>query len=50
VEIVAPSDMMDGRSADQEAALEAREFIPRASWRIGQIASGFYGPFREAVG
>ncbi len=50
-DIVAPSDMMDGRVAAIRAALEAESF---ANVQImaysAKYASGFYGPFRDAVG
>ena len=51
VDIVSPSDMMDGRVGKLRAALDARGFI-----RVGilaysaKYASAFYGPFRDAVG
>jgi porphobilinogen synthase len=51
VDIVAPSDMMDGRIAAIRAALEARRFIhTRIMAYSAKYASAFYGPFRDAVG
>jgi porphobilinogen synthase len=51
VDIVAPSDMMDGRIGRIRSALEAREFIhTRIMAYSAKYASGFYGPFRDAVG
>jgi len=51
VDIVAPSDMMDGRIGRIRAALEEREFIhTRIMAYSAKYASGFYGPFRDAVG
>lgn len=49
-DIVAPSDMMDGRVAAIRAALDARKFfnIPIMSY-AAKYASSFYGPFREAA-
>jgi len=51
VDIVAPSDMMDGRVASIRAALDQAGFIdtPILSY-AAKFASGFYGPFREAAG
>ena len=50
-DIVAPSDMMDGRVAAIRAALEAEAF-PNVQIMAysAKYASGFYGPFRDAVG
>ncbi len=50
-DIVAPSDMMDGRIAAIRAALE-RERYPhtRILAYAAKYASSFYGPFRDAVG
>src|SRR5260221_6099878 len=43
--------MMDGRIARIRSALEAREFIhTRIMAYSAKYASGFYGPFRDAVG
>jgi porphobilinogen synthase len=51
VDIVAPSDMMDGRIGAIRAALDARKFIhTRIMAYSAKYASGFYGPFRDAVG
>ena len=50
VEIIAPSDMMDGRVAAIRKALDQAELIntPILSY-AAKFASGFYGPFREAA-
>jgi len=51
VDIVAPSDMMDGRIGRIRAALEAENFIhTRIMAYSAKYASGYYGPFRDAVG
>ena len=51
VDIVAPSDMMDGRIGDIRQALEARGLIyTRIMAYSAKYASAFYGPFRDAVG
>ena len=51
VDIVAPSDMMDGRVGAIRAALDARHFIhTRIMAYSAKYASAFYGPFRDAVG
>ena len=51
VDIVAPSDMMDGRIGRIRAALDQRQFIhTRIMAYSAKYASGFYGPFRDAVG
>jgi porphobilinogen synthase len=49
-DIVAPSDMMDGRVAAIRQALDARGLTEIAilSYAV-KYASGFYGPFREAA-
>jgi porphobilinogen synthase len=49
-DIVAPSDMMDGRVAAIRAALDKNGFIdtPIMSY-AAKFASAFYGPFREAA-
>jgi porphobilinogen synthase len=49
-DIVAPSDMMDGRVAAMRAALDAKGFskTPILSY-AAKYASAFYGPFREAA-
>ena len=50
VDIVAPSDMMDGRVGRIRAALEKAGHIhTRIMAYSAKYASGFYGPFREAV-
>ena len=51
VDIVAPSDMMDGRIGRIRAALEKAGHIhTRIMAYSAKYASGFYGPFRDAVG
>jgi porphobilinogen synthase len=51
VDIVAPSDMMDGRIGAIRAALEAENLIhTRIMAYSAKYASAFYGPFRDAVG
>jgi len=51
VDIVAPSDMMDGRIGAIRAALEVNHHIhTRILAYAAKFASGFYGPFRDAVG
>jgi porphobilinogen synthase len=51
VDIVAPSDMMDGRIAAIRQALEAKKLIhTRIMAYSAKYASAFYGPFRDAVG
>jgi porphobilinogen synthase len=51
VVIVAPSDMMDGRIGRIRAALEKAGHIhTRIMAYSAKYASGFYGPFRDAVG
>ncbi|WP_454906126.1 porphobilinogen synthase [Variovorax gossypii] len=51
VDIVAPSDMMDGRIGAVRQALEARGDIhTRIMAYSAKYASAFYGPFRDAVG
>ncbi len=51
VDIVAPSDMMDGRVGAIRQALDARGFIDTAIMAYSaKFASAYYGPFREAVG
>ncbi len=50
-DIVAPSDMMDGRIGAIRQALEANHFIhTRIMAYSAKYASAFYGPFRDAVG
>ncbi|MYM95307.1 porphobilinogen synthase [Duganella vulcania] len=51
VDVVAPSDMMDGRIGAVRAALEAKGHIhTRIMAYSAKYASAFYGPFRDAVG
>jgi porphobilinogen synthase len=51
VDIVAPSDMMDGRIGRVRSALEKAGHIhTRIMAYSAKYASGFYGPFRDAVG
>jgi porphobilinogen synthase len=51
VDIVAPSDMMDGRIGAIRTALEADGAIhTRIMAYSAKYASAFYGPFRDAVG
>jgi porphobilinogen synthase len=51
VDIVAPSDMMDGRIGAIRQALEGAGAIhTRIMAYSAKYASGFYGPFRDAVG
>jgi porphobilinogen synthase len=51
VDIVAPSDMMDGRIGAIRSALEGGRFIhTRIMAYSAKYASAFYGPFRDAVG
>ena len=51
VDIVAPSDMMDGRIGAIREALDGRGFIHvRILAYSAKYASAFYGPFRDAVG
>jgi len=51
VDIIAPSDMMDGRVGAIRSALDQAELTntPILSY-AAKFASGFYGPFREAAG
>ena len=50
-QIIAPSDMMDGRVGAIRQALDAAEFqAVRILAYAAKYASSFYGPFREAVG
>jgi porphobilinogen synthase len=50
-DIIAPSDMMDGRVAAIREALDAEGFEQVAIMAYSaKFASAFYGPFREAVG
>ena len=51
VDIVAPSDMMDGRIGKIRGALEQNKLIhTRIMAYSAKYASAFYGPFRDAVG
>jgi porphobilinogen synthase len=51
VDMVAPSDMMDGRIGAIRQALEAQKLIhTRIMAYSAKYASAFYGPFRDAVG
>ncbi len=51
VDIVAPSDMMDGRIGKIREALEHKKLIhTRIMAYSAKYASAFYGPFRDAVG
>ncbi len=49
-DIVAPSDMMDGRVAEIRATLDENNFemVPIISYAV-KYASAFYGPFRDAA-
>jgi porphobilinogen synthase len=51
VDLVAPSDMMDGRVAGIRKALDAAGYshLPIMSY-AAKLASALYGPFREAAG
>ncbi len=51
IDVVAPSDMMDGRVAGIRKALDAagKSGVPIMSY-AAKMASAFYGPFREAAG
>lgn len=50
-DVVAPSDMMDGRVGKIRGALEENNFINiKILAYSAKYASAFYGPFREAVG
>lgn len=50
VDVIAPSDMMDGRVGYLRATLDASGYaaLPIMSYAV-KFASGFYGPFREAA-
>jgi porphobilinogen synthase len=51
IDVIAPSDMMDGRIGAIRAALDAQGLIhTRIMSYAAKYASAFYGPFREAVG
>jgi porphobilinogen synthase len=50
-DVVAPSDMMDGRVGAIRAALEKSGYVhTRILAYAAKYASSFYGPFRDAVG
>ena len=50
-DVVAPSDMMDGRIAEVRDVLEAEGYIhTRILAYSAKYASSYYGPFRDAVG
>ena len=51
IDIIAPSDMMDGRVGRIRGALDAKGLIhTRIMSYAAKYASAFYGPFRDAVG
>ncbi len=51
IDILAPSDMMDGRIGAIRAALDAHDLTDtRLMSYAAKYASAFYGPFREALG
>jgi porphobilinogen synthase len=51
IDVISPSDMMDGRIASLRAALDAEGFIHTSLMSYAaKYASAFYGPFRDAVG
>ena len=51
MDVLAPSDMMDGRVGALRSALDASGFErPRILAYSAKYASSFYGPFRDAVG
>lgn len=51
IDIISPSDMMDGRIGSLRAALDAEGFIHTSLMSYAaKYASAFYGPFRDAVG
>lgn len=50
-DVVAPSDMMDGRIVAIRSALEAEKFVNTCILAYSaKYASSYYGPFRDAVG
>lgn len=50
-DVIAPSDMMDGRIGEIRRALEAHDFqLTKIMSYAAKYASYFYGPFRDAVG
>ena len=50
-DVIAPSDMMDGRIGEIRKALDKKKFkdVQLLSYAV-KYASNFYGPFRDAVG
>jgi porphobilinogen synthase len=51
IDVIAPSDMMDGRVGAIRAALDAEGLIhTRIMSYAAKYASAFYGPFRDAIG
>ncbi len=51
IDVIAPSDMMDGRVAAIRDALDARGLVhTRIMSYAAKYASAFYGPFRDAIG
>ena len=51
IDVIAPSDMMDGRIGAIRSALDAHDFIDtRIMSYAAKYASAFYGPFRDALG
>jgi porphobilinogen synthase len=51
IDVIAPSDMMDGRVGAIRAALDAAGFVDtRIMSYAAKYASAFYGPFRDALG
>ena len=51
IDIIAPSDMMDGRIGEIRAALDGAGLInTRIMSYAAKYASAFYGPFRDAIG
>jgi porphobilinogen synthase len=51
VDVVAPSDMMDGRIAAIRKTLEDKQFVnTKILAYSAKYASAYYGPFRDAVG
>ncbi len=51
IDIIAPSDMMDGRIGEIRQALDGAGFIhTRIMSYAAKYASAFYGPFRDALG
>ena len=51
IDVIAPSDMMDGRIGAIRAALDAQGMVhTRIMSYAAKYASAFYGPFRDALG